>query len=187
MNVSAAAGHSVALSFTGGVYTWVRTRGAAWPRRVLGARRERFRSLSELRQEAYEDPHCGEQLMPQMKPIAAGGHVTGGTEKVLEGGHIVSVSLTNEVWGWATTFTASEGTGIHKGDDFGRCTPRTSSTMSPESTTIGKYCLCASVHCGSLRQPSPPPPPAFPAPPGTVAQNHRDGCNRDHDTKCGHT
>ena len=47
--------------------------------------------------------------MPQMKLIAAGGHVTGGTEKVLEGGHTVSVSLTNEVWGWGDNFHGQVG------------------------------------------------------------------------------
>ena len=154
MNVSAAAGHSVALSFTGGVYTW----GANQEGQLgLGGCSEPdgrgFDPCLNFVKKPTKILRTAENsFMPQMKLIAAGGHVTGGTEKVLEGGHTVSVSLTNEVWGWGDNFHGQVG----KAQEYTRvtdwrCTPRTSSTMSPESTTIGKYCLCASVHCGSLR------------------------------------
>ena len=113
--------------------------------------------------------------MPQMKLIAAGGHVTGGTEKVLEGGHTVSVSLTNEVWGWGDNFHGQVG----KAQEYTRVTDFAEVyTPNKFDNVTGKYYNreVLPVRVGPLRittsQPSPPPPPpAFPAPPGTVAQN----------------
>ena len=111
MNVSAAAGHSVALSFTGGVYTW----GANQEGQLgLGGCSEPdgrgFDPCLNFVKKPTKILRTAENsFMPQMKLIAAGGHVTGGTEKVLEGGHTVSVSLTNEVWGWGDNFHGQVG------------------------------------------------------------------------------
>ena len=177
MNVSAAAGHSVALSFTGGVYTW----GANQEGQLgLGGCSEPdgrgFDPCLNFVKKPTKILRTAENsFMPQMKLIAAGGHVTGGTEKVLEGGHTVSVSLTNEVWGWGDNFHGQVG----KAQEYTRVTDFAEVyTPNKFDNVTGKYYNreVLPVRVGPLRittsQPSPPPPPpAFPAPPGTVAQN----------------
>ena len=48
-------------------------------------------------------------FMPQIKLVACGGHVAGGTDKALEGGHTIAVSQSNEVWGWGDNFHGQVG------------------------------------------------------------------------------
>lgn len=111
MNVSAAAGHSVALTFTGAVYTWGANQegqlglgGCVNPQgRGLDPCLDYVRRPTKILQTIEGS------FLPQMKLIAAGGHVAGGKERFLEGGHTVTVSKLNEVWGWGDNFHGQVG------------------------------------------------------------------------------
>lgn len=112
MNVSAAAGHSVALTFTGAVYTWGANQEGQLG--LGGCRNPEGRGLDPclnyVRKPTKILQTSEGSFLPQMKLIAAGGHVAGGTERFLEGGHTVTVSKMNEVWGWGDNFHGQVGT-----------------------------------------------------------------------------
>lgn len=111
MNVSAAAGHSVALTFTGAVYTWGANQEGQLG--LGGCRNPEGRGLDpclDFMQKPTKILQTGEgSFLPQMKLIAAGGHIAGGAERFLEGGHTVTVSKVNEVWGWGDNFHGQVG------------------------------------------------------------------------------
>ena len=177
VNVSAAAGHSVALTFTGAVYTW-------------GANHEGQLGLGGCQNPdgMHFDPCLGSvkkptkiiqtlegEFMPPMKLIAAGGHVAGGTEKVLEGGHSVAVSEDNELYGWGDNFHGQ----IGKTQTYYRMAHNTDVfTPNKFDNVTGKYFnrevrpsrIGPLLITTNLPSP-PPPPPAFPAPPLAPGQS----------------
>jgi alpha-tubulin suppressor-like RCC1 family protein len=110
-NVSAAAGHSAALTFNGGVYMW----GANQEGQLgLGGCKEPdgrgFDPCLNSVQRPRKIVRTAEGgFMPQIKLVACGGHVAGGTGKALEGGHTIAISLANEVWGWGDNFHGQVG------------------------------------------------------------------------------
>ena len=112
MNVSAAAGHSVALTFTGAVYTWGANQEGQLG--LGGCRNPEGRGLDPclnyVRKPTKILQTSEGSFLPQMKLIAAGGHVAGGKDRLLEGGHTVTVSKVNEVWGWGDNFHGQVGT-----------------------------------------------------------------------------
>ena len=177
MNVSAAAGHNVALSFTGGVYTWGANQegqlGLGGCESVDG--RGGDPCLNYVKKPTKIIRTAEGSFMPQMKLVAAGGHVAGGTDKVLDGGHTLSVSLDDEVWGWGDNFHGQVG----KRQDYAKVA-NFAEVYTPNKfdNVTGKYYNreVMPVRVGPLvvttsQPPPPPPPPAFPSPPGTVVQN----------------
>ncbi len=110
-NVSAAAGHSAALTFTGGLFMW----GANQEGQLgLGGCTEPDGRGSDPCLNSVQKPTkilrtVDGSFMPQIKLVACGGHVAGGTDKALEGGHTIAVSQSNEVWGWGDNFHGQVG------------------------------------------------------------------------------
>ena len=113
--------------------------------------------------------------MPPMKLIAAGGHVAGGTEKVLEGSHSVAVSQDNELYGWGDNFHGQ----IGKTQNYYRMAHNTDVfTPNKFDNVTGKYFnrevrpsrIGPLLITTNLPSP-PPPPPAFPAPPLAPGQS----------------
>ena len=110
-NVSAAAGHSAALTFTGGLFMW----GANQEGQLgLGGCTEPDGRGYDPCLNSVQKPTkilrtADGSFMPQIKLVACGGHVAGGTDKALEGGHTIAVSQSNEVWGWGDNFHGQVG------------------------------------------------------------------------------
>ena len=178
MNVSAAAGHNVALSFTGGVYTWGANQegqlGLGGCESVDG--RGGDPCLNYVKKPTKIIRTAEGSFMPQMKLVAAGGHVAG-TDKVLDGGHTLSVSLDDECGAGATAFGQ-----VGKRQDYAKVANCGVYTPNKFDNVTGKYQPRgdAGARRSARRRRAAPTPTTtgVSVPSRTVVQRHgSDGCS----------
>ena len=175
-NVSAAAGHSAALTFTGAVFMW----GANHEGQLgLGGCTQPDGRANDPCLNAVQKPTkilrtADGGFMPQIKFVACGGHVAGGTDKALEGGHTIAVSQLNEVWGWGDNFHGQVG----KPQEYTKIADHTEVyTPNKYDDVTGRYynreVMPARVGYLGVEKyiyPPPPAPIAFPPPPAVEGE-----------------
>lgn len=175
-NVSAAAGHSAAVTFTGAVFMW----GANHEGQLGlgGCEKPDGRAydpcLNSVQKPTKILRTADGDFMPLIKLVACGGHVAGGTDKTLEGGHTIAVSKTNEVWGWGDNFHGQVG----KPQQYTKIANHTEVyTPNKYDDVTGRYynrevmpARVGYLTVETYTYPPPPAPIAFPPPPAVEGE-----------------
>lgn len=175
-NVSAAAGHSSAVTFTGAVFMW----GANHEGQLGlgGCEKPDGRAydpcLNSVQKPTKILRTADGDFMPLIKLVACGGHVAGGTDKKLEGGHTIAVSQTNEVWGWGDNFHGQVG----KPQEYTKIANHTEVyTPNKYDDVTGRYynrevmpARVGYLTVETYTYPPPPAPIAFPPPPAVEGE-----------------